>query len=388
MVIYPKEGILISRIPGEDLNNLMERSSGPAISIFLSTQRISFRSRKDQIKLKNFLNKADKDLSILGHRPAEIAKLLKPAWDLQQNNLFWNNQGKGLAIYLAPDVFYYYCLPFSIPESISVSQRFHLKPILPLLSDNCFYLLALSQKKARLFRGSSYHLEEIDSIGLPQGIDSDKDEESSQRLSFHNIGQGGKQTFHGHGELNDDLKKKLSHYFQKINQKLNDFLAGDTSPLILAGVEYFSSIYRKVNTHPRLLEKMISGNPDKVNLKNLHSEAQKIIMPYFEQEKNRDLENYHKLKGTGQTANDLEQVLLSTKQGKVKVLFVSADQQKWGRFKPDSDELLIQEDDPQNGDIDLLDWATCLVFQRGQKVYLLKSSEMPDNSNISAILHY
>lgn len=389
MAIYHQEGILISRIPEEDLHDLIHTSSGPAVSIFLPTQRVGIHFKKDQIRLKNLLTQAEKELSNLGYRSLEISKILKPAWDLHQNSLFWSHQGEGLVIYIAPDVFHYYRLPFSVKEFVSVGKRFYIKPLLVLLAhDWKFYLLTLSQKGANLFQGSPYHLEKIESILLPQGIGDTAQEEPRSHLSFHSLGQGGKAMFYGHGGLNEDLKGRIIQYFQKIDKSVNDFLKDDHSPLILAGVEYFFPMYQKVNNYPRLLENMVHGNPDRMNPKRLHDEAWSIISLHFEHEKDQDLESYRKLSGTGRTSNDIAEIVKAARQGKVNILFVSSNQKIWGRLNEDTNEVLIRQDDPEPEDTDLLDLTASLVFKHKQKIHVLESREMPDAHSLSAILHY
>jgi hypothetical protein len=46
---------------------------------------------------------------------------------------------------------------------VIVSERFHVKPLLPLLSgDGRFYVLALSQNEIRLLQGTRYSVEQVD----------------------------------------------------------------------------------------------------------------------------------------------------------------------------------------------------------------------------------
>jgi hypothetical protein len=58
-------------------------------------------------------------------------------------------------MFSAPDVFRHYRLPFPFQEFVVVTERFHVKPLLPLLSgDGQFYLLALSQNGVRVLQGT------------------------------------------------------------------------------------------------------------------------------------------------------------------------------------------------------------------------------------------
>lgn len=389
MANYYQEGTLASQIPGEDLTKLTQPSWGPAVSVFINTQRIGIRPRRDQIKLKNLLSQAEKELSAQGYRSPEIAKLLEPAQDLLQNTMFWQHQGEGLALYFGPDLFLSYRLPFAIKDMVVASRHFHLKPLLPLLCGHWrFYLLALSQKQARLFQGSPYHLEEITSIDLPQGIGEVAGEEPAKTLNFYSLGRGGKRIFHGHGGLEEELKNRLKQYFQKVDRALNDFLAEKKAPLILASVDYFLPIYKKVNSYSYLLDEVVSGNPDKIKPAKLHSQAWAIASPYFEKERERDRAEYKKLHGTGQASNDVSEVVLAADQGRVKTLFVALGQERWGSFDAEKLQVTVMEDSPSPGSVDLLDLAAIRVFQHGQKVHAVNPDEMPDQSPLAAIFHY
>jgi hypothetical protein len=60
-------------------------------------------------------------------------------------------------LFLSPGAFHSYRLPLSFGELAVISDRYHLKPLLPLLAgDGSFYVLALSQNEVRLLGASRY----------------------------------------------------------------------------------------------------------------------------------------------------------------------------------------------------------------------------------------
>ncbi len=76
-----------------------------------------------------------------------------------------------MAFFLAPQVFHAYRVPLLLDELGVVAHRFHIKPLLPLLSgDGHFFVLALSQKAVRLLQGTQYSISEVELPGVPQGI--------------------------------------------------------------------------------------------------------------------------------------------------------------------------------------------------------------------------
>ncbi|NIV98012.1 hypothetical protein GWN26_02195, partial [Candidatus Saccharibacteria bacterium] len=81
-------------------------------------------------------------------------------------------KSRGLAIFLGKDIEKIYRVPINLEEEVFIGQKFHIKPLLPILNnDDHFYLLALSQENAQLWRGSRLNLEKVDAPKLPAGIE-------------------------------------------------------------------------------------------------------------------------------------------------------------------------------------------------------------------------
>ena len=74
-------------------------------------------------------------------------------------------------MFLAPDLFQYYRLPFDVETLLVVGGRLHLKPLLRTLRpDGRFFVLALSQSRVRLLEGTRHEVREVDLAGVPQGL--------------------------------------------------------------------------------------------------------------------------------------------------------------------------------------------------------------------------
>ena len=123
--------------------------------MFLPAHRVSPESGQDRIRLKNLLNEAEERLVAGGLRPPAARDVLQPGRELLQADPFWSYQSDGLALFLAPGWSRVFRLPLDLPELLVVADRFHVKPLLPLLAnDYRFYVLALSQNEVRLLEGT------------------------------------------------------------------------------------------------------------------------------------------------------------------------------------------------------------------------------------------
>ena len=165
-----------------ELKTLLTGYSGWHVSLFMPTHRAGRDLEQDPIRLNNLLREAeqrlqdkglqqDKALQGKGLRSPDVREMLKPAQRLLQEPGFWRNQSDGLALFFTPETFHYYRLPLPFEELVVISNRFHLKPLLPFFaSDGHFYILALSQNQIRLLEGTRHTVDEIDLESVPSSI--------------------------------------------------------------------------------------------------------------------------------------------------------------------------------------------------------------------------
>jgi Bacterial archaeo-eukaryotic release factor family 3 len=155
----------------DELRDLAKRSGFPCVSLFLPTHRVTAHTEQDRIRLKNLMQQAGEHLTARELRAPEVKDLLGPAQRLYENNLFWQHQSDGLAIFLTPGFAEHYRLPLEFTDLVVVSERFHLKPLLPLFTgDGRFYVLAISQDEVRLLEGTRHSVAKVDLTGVPQSL--------------------------------------------------------------------------------------------------------------------------------------------------------------------------------------------------------------------------
>ncbi len=300
--------------------------------------------------------------------------LLEPAYRLLDDHPFWRHLSDGLALFVAKDLFKPYRLPIRFDELVSVADRFHVKPILPLLTgDGRFYLLALSQNQVRLFQCTKHSVRQVALKGVPTSLDEAlKYDEVEKQLQFHTrtAGRAGRRPamFHGHGVGTEETKDRILRFLQEVDKGIQNLLSDENIPMVIASVDYLAPIFKQATSYPHILEASISGNPDEISPQDLHSKAVEIISPYFEQETKDRLATYRELLGTDKTSSDVEEVVRASFQGRVEVLFVSLGAQRWGNFNPANDEVRLLEAGAA-GAIDLSDFAAAQTLLNGGAVY-------------------
>lgn len=380
----------------DDLRALAEHRQWPCISMYLPTHRMGKDTRENPIRMRNAVGGARERLTQAGYPKDEAAELLAPASDLITSRDFWLHQSEGLAVFVAPDLFQYFRLPLKFRDDVTVADHFSVKPLIPLFSqDGRFYILALSQKQIRFFEATRLAIHERTVPEMLKGIDDLRQfVEVEEHLQGHTMAltPGRANTniiFHGQGSIGDkaQYKEDVIQYVKAVSEKLERYLGAETAPLVLAGVGYEQAFYRQVNGYHNLLTEGIAGNPDGLDEKQLHEAAWAIVEPQFAVGRQADLDLYRDFSRTDKTSDRLETILPAAYHGRVRTLFVRPEAKAWGRF--DTDKLLVTtHDEPEEGDVDLLDVATVQVLQHDGMLYALKEEEMPARSPQAAIFRY
>jgi hypothetical protein len=375
------------KLPGrDDLEALIANTEKPCVSIYLPTHRAGADVQQDPIRLKNALRKAEERLAGNGMRSPDARRMLEPAQKLLPDDLFWRHQLDGLALFISPTSFRAYRLPLTIDELVVVADRFHVKPLLPILAgDGRFYVLAVSQKNVRLFHATRHSIQDVPLADVPVSLaDALQDDTVERQLQHHSSGrQGAAAVFHG-TEI-ADAKEKLLRFFQQIDKGLRQNLR-DRKPIVLAAVDYLMPIYREANTLQRLVHDGIEGNPDGMKREELHSRAWSIMQPIFESTERSAAEEYRRLAGTGRASNQIPEIVRAAHHGRVESLFVPVGGQVWGKYDPASDAVEVRAQG-EGGEEDLFDFAAIhTILQRGT-VYPVTKPRLPDQP-LAAIFRY
>ena len=375
----------------DDLKDLLEINQWPSISIYMPTQRAA-DTQQNSIRFKTLIQKSENTLSDYQYKDA--VKLLAPAKKLYNDIAFWNQRSDGLAMFIAPDFFKIFLLPHLFDELLVITRRFHLKPLMPVLSSNAhFFVLAVSQNNVRLLRCTLDSVEELETEALPASIHEFlKYDTEKKQLQFHTrVKEGGSGNrpamFHGQGTGVDESKDNLFRFFKEIDKGLQDELRDETAPLIFAGVDHLFAIFKSKNSYNNLLGDAITGNPDELKADELKNRAWKIVEPLFRQEEQETAKRYINLRHTNSASWELNEIVPAAFYGRVDSLFVAKGVHSWGRFDPENNKVIVHvEKEPE--DEDLLDLAAVHTIANGGQVFAVKPSDVPDKSLAAAVFRY
>lgn len=378
----------------DDLAMLVGNQGKHCLSLYIPTYRTGSETQQNQIRFKNALSKAEETWEQLGNgAPPET--ILKPARQLLEDTPFWSRQGDGLSLFFTPDIFQAYRLPIHFDELVVMSDRFHLKPLLPLLSkEMSFYILALSLERARLLECSFQQVREIETDAFPDGLDETLQYDDIQKqVQFHTgTRRGGgpdrrRAMYHGQGAAGDENGTAALRYCQDIDRAFRELVSDRRASLVLAGLHPLVAMFRDVTGHGQVFESAVTGNPDELSPTELHRRAWELMDPHWRRSREAAMDRYRQLAETDGASGDLREIVPAAINGRVDCLFVAIGVQQWGRFDPENGSMDIHGR-PGSGDGDLLDLAAIQTLMKGGTVFTLRREDMPGNTLAAALFRY
>ncbi|HEX6399077.1 MAG TPA: hypothetical protein VF108_01230 [Actinomycetota bacterium] len=374
-----------------EVEALIEPSGGPLVSIFLQRHGGTTGAEQDRIAFRNLLVEAQAGLERTGSRAPDARRILTPALDLLRDPAAWERPSEALALYVSTDRWLAFRLPIDVRSHVDVSSRFHVRPLLPMLfDDGRFYVLALSQNRVRLFVGTREHIQDVALGGTPTDLDTALrfDELEPERL-YHVSKRDGvpAAVAHGRGIGGEVEKVRLTRFLRLVDDGVVKVLRDERAPLVLAGSDPAPAIYRRITRYPAVLNGWLPGNPDRARPDELHRQAWPLVEPTFRQQRIQAAERFRQLAGTGRTTEDVEGAVAAASSGRVEVLFVWTDAQRWGSVDDTSGKVSVSAERGAS-DVDLLELAAVRTLLSGGVVYAVPSVGMPDGEVLAAILRY
>jgi hypothetical protein len=378
----------------EEVKRLAAYKGKNCVSIYIPTHVFGKETLEgeDTILFKNLIQKIDNQLSEKGMKQVDIDKMLQPAKKLITDTGFWRKQSEGLAVFISENSFKLFHIPNDFEQFDIISDKFYLKPILPLFFENgYFYLLALSKDAVKFYQCTRHTISVFDLEDfVPQGMEEALMYDDPTKTLQHHSGQGGKSNaiFHGQGGGRDDQKTDIARYLSVVDDGLMKLIKGDQVPMVIAAVDYLIPIYKNVSKYNNIMEEGITGNPEYVDMNELHSKAWDVVEPYFMRNKRRAMNNYLENPDASLVTSNTDRIIPAAYFKQVNQLFIENNAKIWGRFDETKNKLEIHNE-YKEGDDDLLNEAAIHTFINGGEVYALSKEEMPDQfSKVAAVLRY
>jgi hypothetical protein len=375
----------MDHITREDIADLIEGGAPPCVSIYLPMERRGPETRQNPLVLKVAIGEVHSLLLDAGMRRPDADAYLEPAARLVEDSDFWQHQEDGLAVLMDRRGLRSFRLPTSFERRIAVTDRFQIKPLLPILStDGEFYVLALSHNEVRLLRGSRWRVSELELTDVPTSLKDAlwyRDPETA--LQGHATSAGATTlAFHGHGMGKESSDEELRAFFRQVDDGIGSIITGN-APVVLSGVGYLLPLYRDV-TDLKIAEGGVEGNPEELSAQELHDEAWPLVADLFDERRRLAQDRFESSAPDG-TAWKVTDAVTAAAEGRVETLFVPADQERWGTFDPSTLEVHVDGDEHSD---DLYDVAAAVTLGHGGDVFVVDSGEIPGSGEVAAVLRF
>ncbi|HEY4308470.1 MAG TPA: hypothetical protein VGN12_03370 [Pirellulales bacterium] len=377
----------------KELAALAGTRSGPWVSLYETVGVTNEATDAATIRLKDRLRECENALVRSGMRPTDARALVSPISSLVEDNLASVRGCRGLAIFASPEGCRIERLPVEVEDVAWVGPRPYIRPLIALVQRNRpFWLLGISQNRARLFRGDMHGLTEEQvpdmPIALAEVIDTGS-RDGTQQSHTAKAGTSVKQdaAFHGQGGLADHRKTNIIKFFREVDRALQAHLRGDTGPLLFTGVDYLYPLFASVTRHPQLLDEHIAENPDRLTAEELYRQAERLLHRLWEHKQAEVVRSFENGLGSCEVSDEVHVILPAAAAGQVKSLLVRQSGPLWGTF--DSEHGKIHVDHEQRpGTEDLLDRACAEVLLHGGGVFAVPWQKIKTGAPLAAIFRY
>ena len=348
------------------------------VSIYLETTPLSQYWEASRIALGNLMRTAVTQLAEKNVSKNDIASMTHEIELLQEDYEFWRQQAHSLAILLTPASIRTFRLPNKLTQTVQVSDRFHLKPLLRSITfQNTAFVLALSENSVRLVEVfADLPATEVPIPNAPQGA-AEFLERDTTNETLHNP-----RIQAAEGE-----KVRLAQYARAVDSALRPILAGRDTPLILAATQPLVSIFKGICSYPGLAEQTITKSADRKTEGDLATAARPILDELYAKEVAQLKDLFENRVGAARSTTDLSDAARAATFGAIEALLVDIDEVVHGMVDETTGAVTFAgKDDADNYDV--IDEVASRALTSGAKVLGVRRDDIPGNAQLAAILRY
>lgn len=362
----------------QEIKALNRRRADACVSIYLPTTPLTQHVVMSHTALGNLSKKAFGQLEEAGFDKRRLALMRERMTDLLDDNAFWRLQANSLAVLVTPDDIRTFRLANKLQESVEVSDRFHLKPLLRAVAfPHTAFVLAISENATRLIEVSADHEpREVSVSGLPKGA-----ADAVNKSTLNSRGPLGRI------QGSEGQKVRLAQYARIVDAATRPILAGLNVPLVLAASEPLASIYRSVNSYPGLLDQGLLRTDDRTNNDDLAAAAMPVLAGRYAEQLEDVRRLFEERVGSGRAATDLADVARAATFGAIDTLLVDIDAAMPGTIDEQSGVLAFAENAGPS-QYDVLDEIAGRAISSGAKVHAVRRQDIPGGGPVAAILRY
>jgi hypothetical protein len=327
-------------LDAEEIRNLAE-SNGPCISMLLppfvpGSQPVSGAAAA----LKNLMEQAAGALQARHLPQSESGRLLEPIQKLLGTQDVLEGHRWSRIIFRSPETLESFDLHTIKPPKVSVADRFDLLAVLPELDIPIdFFVLQLSKKRTHLLRGPGF--ETVPLPGVPDTLENflelDIPDHDRENRSAIQAGSSGRRIRFGTGTEREAEAAHLHDYYTAVDRALIELTtpaANLRPPLLLAGVDEDTSVFRGLSRYPNRIDATIGGSPtDGASHHDLLDRSLALIRENAVNRAAADLASARERLAPARFSSDPPKISACAAEGRIERLFLRSDiREQYERF--------------------------------------------------------
>lgn len=366
-------------------------SPGPCITFLLPPYRPGEHSKPAVAFIKSNLHEAARQLAERNVSESLIHDLLQPLEQLAADPDLWGGSHWGRVIFRSPETWSQFNLTESIKPALHIGGAFEIRPILPELHlPSEFYVLKLSKKDVEILRCAGLRAE---ALKLPSGVPATLEEALAfnqpdhdlENRSFAGNSSGSMQGVRfgtGYGREREDLY--VADFYKAVERGVRELLGpASDAPLVLAGVDEDTVVYRTINRYPNLLARSVHGSRGRPLLDELLPQAYAIVRSDSSERAARALHESKERLAPARFSTGLSSILRAAVERRIARLYIDQSARMLGVF-----EGMRKGRRLKWGEEDLLNAAAVETLLQGGLAFELPAGRLPDEVPVAAILRF
>jgi hypothetical protein len=367
--------------------------SPPCLSLYQPTHRHHPENQQDPIRYGNLVKKLEASLQ-QRYSGTETKRRLASFEALAHDREFWMHALDGLAVLGGTGMFQVFRLQQAVAEQAIVADSFHTRPLRRYLqSAGRYQVLGLSLHRIQLFEGDRNALDEIAPATeaartIAEAFGNTLTEPYQSVASYGSAGGVGRPSHHSQGGPKNVADADAERFFRAIDRAVLEHHSRPSGlPLMLASLPDHQHLFRQVSHNPFLVTEGLLINPDVLPNDTLRERAWQIFEPHYAARLTKWADEFAVAKANGLGVDDLAQVAEAAVAGRVAVLLIEDERQIPGRIDTATGQVRLGDlGDPEVNDA--LDDLGQLVFDKGGRVILVPSGQMPTKTGTAAVFRF
>lgn len=372
----PSQPLLMNK--GE-LQELLTPTTGPCVSIYMTTTWLPQDHHKNRIGFKDRLKAAEQSFDRHSSDADTTAAVLAPLHRLAEDEPFWFDQQAGLAVFAAPGQLRVRKLLRPVPDLSVVADSFHVKPLIRIMQDAARYqLLCISTERVALYEGDRDRL-----VAMELAPEVPRDMAAAIGEPSHVTKTRRSQYDYDSSDQRDD---QLRRYFRRVDDAIwRHHSRAARLPMILAALSEYHGLFHEASHNTYLTDEGVRRDPfHAIDQRELGEQAWAVAQPARDRIIADWLNAFGTAKAHDQGSDDIEQIARDAIAARIRLLLVRENHHVGGEVDPQTGRVTFKPiEDPATDDV--IDDIAELVLQRGGDVLIVPADQLSSQTGVAAV---